>query len=147
MPPDEGELMSKRPIHFLIFKIIGVAGIAAAVYGAVLAIRGFGDFESNNFMIGGFLATFGLFVGVACILIGFRPEIARMNAKSMRYIQEENKDDLSAIASNTADIMSDAVKTTASAVGEGMRATKFCKHCGEKIDADAKFCPSCGEGQ
>ena len=139
--------MSKKPIYFLILKIVGVIGIAAAVYGAVLAIRGFGDFESNDFMIGGFLATFGLFVGISCTVVGFGPEIAKMRAKTTRYIVEENKDDLTAIASNTADIMSDAVKTTASAVGEGMRATKFCKHCGEKIDADAKFCPSCGKEQ
>ena len=139
--------MSKRPIHFLIFKIIGVVGIAAAVYGAVLAIRGFGDFESNDFMIGGFLAVLGVFVGISCTVVGFGPEIAKMRTHTARYIVEENKDDLTAIASNTADIMSDAVKTTASAVGEGMRATKFCKHCGEKIDADAKFCPSCGKEQ
>ena len=55
--------------------------------------------------------------------------------------------DLTAIASNTADIVSDAVKTTAGAVAEGIRATKFCKHCGEKIDADARFCTSCGKNQ
>ena len=98
-------------------------------------------------MIGGFLAAVGLFMGVSCSVVGFGPEIARLKAKSARYIQEESKDDLTAIASNTADIMADAVKTTASAASEGMRATKFCKHCGEKIDADAKFCPSCGKEQ
>ena len=70
-----------------------------------------------------------------------------MRAKSMRYIQEENRDDLTALASHAAEIASDAVTTTASAVAEGMRATKFCKHCGEKIDADAKFCPACGKEQ
>ena len=139
--------MSKKPIHFLIFKIVGILGIAAAVYGAVLAINGFGHFENHDFMIGGFLVTFGLFVGISCTVIGFSPEIATMKAKSARYIQEENKDDLTAIASNTADIVSDAVKTTAGAVADGMRATKFCKHCGEKIDADAKFCSSCGKKQ
>ena len=139
--------MSKKPIFFLIFKIIGVAGVAAAIYGAVLAIRGFGDFESNDFMIGGFLAVIGVFVGISCTVVGFGPEIAKMRAKTTRYIVEENKGDLTAIATNTAEIMSDAVTTTTAAAVDGMRATKFCKHCGEKIDADSKFCPSCGKEQ
>ena len=139
--------MSGKPMHFLIFKMVGVVGIAVAIWGVVLAINGFDDFESNNFMIGGFLAAIGLFAGISCSVVGFGPEIAKMRAKSMRYIQEENRDDLTAIATNAAEIASDAVTTTASAVAEGMRATKFCKHCGEKIDADAKFCPSCGKEQ
>ena len=139
--------MSGKPMHFLIFKIVGVVGIAVAIWGVVLAINGFDDFESNNFMIGGFLAVFGLFMGVSCTVAGFGPEIAKARAKTIRYIQEENKDDLTAIASNAAEIASDAVTTTASAVAEGMRATKLCKHCGEKIDADAKFCSSCGKEQ
>ena len=139
--------MSGKPMHFLIFKIVGVVGIAVAIWGVVLAINGFDDFESNSFMIGGFLAAIGLFVGISCSVVGFGPEIAKMRAKSMRYIQEENRDDLSAIATNTAEIMSDAVTTTTAAAVDGMRATKFCKHCGEKIDADAKFCPSCGKEQ
>ena len=47
--------MNKNPLYFLIFKLIGVVGIVAAVTGIILSIVGFGDFESNNFMIGGFL--------------------------------------------------------------------------------------------
>ena len=50
----------QKPKHILLFKIIGSVGIALAVYGIVLAVTGFGDFESNRFMIGGFLTTFGL---------------------------------------------------------------------------------------
>jgi len=68
-------------------------------------------------------------------------------ANTIRYIQEENKENLSAIATNNAQIMSDAVKITADAVKDGMRATKFCKHCGEKIDEESKFCSSCGKEQ
>ncbi len=139
--------MKKKPIHFLVLKIIGVLGIAVAVCGMVLVIIGFGNFESNHFMIGGFLMPFGVFVAVAGIVGGFGPEIAKMKAKSTRYIQEENKEDLTAIASNVADIVSDAVTTATAAINEGMCATKFCKHCGAKIDADARFCPSCGKEQ
>ena len=44
-----------RPRHFWIFKIIGVIGAVATFTGIVLTVAGFGDFESNHFMIGGFL--------------------------------------------------------------------------------------------
>ena len=55
----------------------------------LLSISGFGDFESNNFMIGGLMGVFGLMLAVPCLVNGFRPEIAKMNAKSIKFIQEE----------------------------------------------------------
>ena len=137
----------KKPIRFIILKIVGFVGVAVLIAGIVLAINGFGDFESNNFMIGTFLAVAGVAIAGTCLVTGFGPEIAKARANTIRYIQEENKDDLSAIATNNAQIMSDAVKITADAVKDGIRATKFCKHCGEKIDEDSKFCSSCGKEQ
>ena len=134
-----------NPGHFWIFKIIGVIGAVAAVTGIVLAISGFGDFESNNFMIGGFVAVIGVMMTAVGITIGFSPEIAKARAKTIRYIQEENKEDLSAIASGNAEIMSDAVSKTANSIANGLQNTIFCKHCGAKIDADSKFCSSCGK--
>jgi hypothetical protein len=139
--------MNKKPTHFHIFKLVGVVGVITAVVGIALAISGFGDFETNNFMIGGFMTTFGIMMGGIGLMIGFAPEISKKRFQTLRYIQEENKDDLTAIANNTAEIMSDAVTATAEAVEEGMRATKFCKHCGKKIDLDSKFCPECGGEQ
>ena len=139
--------MNKKPTHFMLFKIVGAVGFALAVLGVILVITGFNDFESNNFMIGGFLVAFGLFVGFMGTAIGFSPEIAKMGAKGARYIQEENKDNLTAIASNTADIMSAAITTTAGAIKEGFQKKKFCKHCGKEIDSDSKFCPICGKEQ
>lgn len=137
----------KKPIRFIILKIVGFVGVAVLIAGIVLAIKGFGDFESNNFMIGTFVAVAGVAIGGACLASGFGPEIAKARAKTIRYIQEENKDDLSAIATNNAQIMSDAVTITTGAVKDGIKETKFCKHCGEKIDKDSKFCASCGKEQ
>ena len=139
--------MRNKPKHLLIFKILGILGAIATVAGIVLVIIGFGDFESNHFLIGSFVAPIGLFAAVLGITIGFSPEIAKARAKTMRYIQEENKEELAAIASTHAEIMRDAVATTAGAVADGMRETKFCKHCGTKIDGDAKYCPACGKAQ
>jgi hypothetical protein len=134
-----------RPRHFWIFKIIGVIGAVATVTGIVLTVAGFGDFESNNFMIGSFVAVIGVMMTALGIAIGFGPEIAKARAKTLRYIQEENKDDLTAIANNSAEIMSDAVSKTANAIANGVQKTMFCKHCGARIDADSTFCSRCGK--
>ena len=134
-----------RPRHFWIFKIIGVIGAVATVTGIVLTVTGFGDFESNNFMIGSFVAVIGVMMTALGITIGFGPEIAKARAKTLRYIQEENKDDLTAMANNSAEIMSDAVSKTANAIANGVQKTMFCKHCGARIDADSTFCSRCGK--
>ena len=120
-------------------------GVITAVVGIVLAISGFGDFETNNFMIGGLLTVIGMMATAIGIMIGFGPEIAKARVQTARYIQEETKDDLTAIASNSAEITKDAVTTTAEAIREGMEIKKYCKHCGAKIDSDAKFCTACGK--
>lgn len=137
--------MNKKPTHFHIFKLVGVVGVITAVVGIVLAISGFGDFETNNFMIGGLLTVIGMMATAIGIMIGFGPEIAKARVQTARYIQEETKDDLTAIASNSAEITKDAVTTTAEAIREGMEIKKYCKHCGAKIDSDAKFCTACGK--
>ena len=133
------------PRYFWIFKIIGVIGAVATVTGIVLAITGFGDFESNNFMIGTFVSVIGVMMTAFGIAVGFGPEIAKARAKTLRYIQEKNKEDLTAIATNSAEIMSDAVSKTANAIADGAQKTMFCKHCGAKIDIDSTFCSRCGK--
>ena len=138
---------NNKPKHFIVFKIIGFIGIILAIIGFVLTFTGFGDFDSNNFMIGGFMATFGLFIGISCLMIGFSPEITKMSAKSAKYIQQENKEDFIDIASNTAEIASKAITKTTTAIKKGLDDKIFCKHCGEKIDSDSKFCNKCGKEQ
>lgn len=139
--------MDKKPLYFLTFKILGCVGVVALICGIILAVSGFGDFESNNFMIGTFVAVGGMALTMFGMLIGFAPEMAKASAKTLKYIQEENKEDLTAIANNNAEIMRDAISTTASAIADGVKKTMFCKHCGAKIDADSKFCSSCGKEQ
>ena len=76
--------MNKKPIKFLIFKIIGVVGLVVAFIGGFKSCNGFGDFESNDFMVGGIMLTFGLFVGIACLVTGFMPEISKSTAKTVQ---------------------------------------------------------------
>ena len=138
----------KKPRYYLIFKIIGFIGIGIVVAGLILSVTGFGDFESNNFMIGMFLAPIGLFISAFCLAQGFRPEMTRMSAQSMRYIQNENKEIFTDIANTTAEITQNAIAQTAKAVSDGISGDKiYCKHCGAMIDSDSKFCSKCGKEQ
>ena len=138
----------KKPIYFLILKIVGFCAAVGAIVGVILAISGFGDFESNKFMIGGIVATTCIFLTVPCLIFGFTPEITKAQAKAGKYVLDKNKEDLKDIASMHADIQSEAIKKTAEAVKEGISEKKiFCKHCGASIDADSKFCSKCGKEQ
>ena len=141
----------KQPIIFIILKILALLLLAAPITGIVLSVKGFGDFESNNFMIGGILTTFGIFLTFLCAAIGFSPEIKKLTIKTQKYQIEENKQDLTDIANATAEIHKNAVKTTASAVKEGFsepdEPQMYCKHCGAEIDADSSFCKKCGKPQ
>ena len=136
-----------KPKHFLVLKIIGIIALVAVVIGAYLVIVGFGDFESDNFMIGALTATLGVMIAIPCLIMGFSPEIAKTSTKTARYIQEENKEDLTEMANTTADIMGEATAKMAKSFREGFNDYKFCKHCGAKIDADSKFCSKCGKEQ
>lgn len=139
---------NKKPKHYLILKIVGFVFVAVAIAGIVLSITGFGNFENNNFMIGGFMTSFGLFLGIGCLVGGFSPEMSRLATKSTKYIQQQNKDDLTDIANTSADIGSGAITKTARAIKKGLSEnTKFCIRCGEEIPESAMFCSKCGEKQ
>ena len=141
------ENKNQKPKHLLIFKVLGLICALVAVFGFVLVFKGFGNFENNNFMLGAFMATFGLFLAAAFLMIGFKPEITKMATKSAKYIQQENQEDLTDIVNTTADIASGAIIKTVKAVKKGIKDTKFCKHCGSEIDADSTFCKECGGEQ
>ena len=141
------ENKNQKPQHFLIFKILGCVFAVVAIIGFVLVFTGFGDFENNNFMLGGFMSTFGLFLAITFLMLGFKPEIAKISTKSTKYIQQQNQEDLTNIANTTADIAGGAITKTTRAIKKGFKDTKFCKHCGAEIDADSKFCNSCGGEQ
>ena len=136
-----------KPKHFLVFKIVGFVGILLLIFGIILTIKGFGDFESNNFMIGAFVSPLGLFISAIGLSIGFKPEIRKKSIQSYKYIQEQNKEDLKEIISSTAKITEDAITTTAKAVKNGVDNVIYCKYCGAQIDTDSVFCKKCGKAQ
>ncbi|MBO5328444.1 MAG: zinc ribbon domain-containing protein [Clostridia bacterium] len=136
---------NNKPKHFIVFKIVGFIGIIISIVGFILV--SFADFKFNNIMIGTLMGTFGSAIGISCLFIGFRPEITKLATQSSKNIQQENKEDLKGIATNTADIVSDAITKTTTAIKKGLDDKIFCKHCGEKIDSDSKFCNKCGKMQ
>ena len=137
--------MNKKPIIFLIFKILGFIGVAMFVFGIIQLVSGFGEFEDNSFVIGMFMMPFGLFLGTMGIVVGFRPEITKHTIKTAKYLQEENKEELKKIMSTVAKINSEAVTVTTQAAKEGLKETMHCKYCGQKIDIDSQFCKHCGQ--
>ena len=148
-------MKNHKPIHFLILKIIGFALLAVGVFILVNGLRTqVPDMGEDNWFDSSRDKSFTIFGGIACcfislpfLLLGFRPEIAKMKVKSAKYIQQANKEDLTDIVSDTADIAGDAVTKTTRAIKKGLADTMYCKHCGAEIDRDSKFCSVCGQAQ
>ena len=71
---------------------------------------------------------------------------ALLNAKKRIY--DENEDVLRDLNTRQAKASRESVKITAQAIKEGLSGEKsYCKHCGALIDEDSKFCKKCGESQ
>ena len=81
------------------------------------------------------------------LFVGFSPNIMSMNAKTVKYMQQENKEVLKDIATTSAEISEEAIVKKTKAVKKGLvsKETMYCKHCGQEIDADSKFCKKCGK--
>ena len=137
--------MQKKPIFYLIFKIIGLIGIVIFIFGLIKLVTGFGDFESNDYLVGMFMMPIGVLIGFSGLITGFKPEISKFSIKSAKYIQEQNKEELQHLMKTSAEIGAEAVTTTAHAASEGLRKTIYCKHCGNEVDADSQFCKYCGK--
>ena len=142
----------KEPKHFLIFRIIG---FLLLFIGALLIVLGCAVFRTERSVGDGTIMNFALFVPgvflcifcIPCLITGFAPKINKMQIESHKYMQQSNKNNLKDIASTSADITGDAVTKTAKAIKNGLKETKFCKHCGAEIDYDSKFCKECGKNQ
>ncbi len=85
-----------------------------------------------------------------------KPDIEKMGTDAgnaavniKKNILDENEDVLKEMAEKEANIEKGAIKTKSKAVREGLLGedTIYCKHCGNVIDADSKFCKSCGKEQ
>ena len=165
----------KEPRHLGVLRVLAtvllIIGIVLIVLG-VGVVRQSSNFGGSRPTPALFVpGIFAAFFSIPCFVIGFSAKIGKMHMEKIKYmqelnketmtdiasnsmeqikyIQEKNKETMTDIVSNTADIASEGITKTTRAVKKGLKddenATKFCKHCGEKIDADSRFCKRCGE--
>jgi len=144
-----------KPKHFLVLKIIG---FTLLVVGVVILFKGLSmqvpDIGEDNWFNASRSKSITIFGGITCcfmslpfLLLGFSPAISKIRVKSAKYIQKENKEELTDIVSSTADIASEAITKTTKAMNKSLTNTIYCKHCGAEIDSDSKFCAKCGQPQ
>lgn len=146
----------KEPKHLIILRTLGfvllISGVILIVLGFAVVRKYDPVFDRTSPTPALFVpGIFAAFFSIPCLIIGFSAKISKMQMDTAKYIQEKNKETMTDIVSNTADIASEGITKTTRAVKKGLKddenATKFCKHCGEKIDIDSKFCKKCGEEQ
>ena len=105
----------------------------------------------NIMFYGAFILTGAGFIFIIAMMFSpkLRGKMMSKQVKSVRYMVDESKDDIHNISSDMADATKDGIRTTVSAIREGIKGeqTNYCKHCGASIDADSKFCKSCGKEQ
>ena len=71
----------------------------------------------------------------------FRAKFFAHQMKAEKYMLEENEEMLKDINRRSANVSKDGVEITARALKKGLSGeTIYCKHCGNSIDADSKFC-------
>ena len=142
---------NQKPKIFTVLKIVAPIML---ILGVVLIILGTAVFPltwgSSSVAPNAALFAPGMiiaFLSIPCFFIAFMPNINKTMIKTAKYIQEDNKEDLTDLADTTADITSGAITKTTRAVKKGLTDTKYCRHCGEQIEADSKFCKHCGNEQ
>lgn len=110
-----------------------------------------------------------VFVILSLFFPRFRAKMLSRNVKSLKYMTDYTKDDISDIANNTiesahriyknneetlrninnmkASIKKDAIEATVRSIKKGIVDDDkiYCKHCGEAIDKDSTFCKACGK--
>ena len=135
---------NKKPKFFLVLKIVSICML---VVGVTLIVLGTTKYKIDDYMLNPALFAPGMFLSIMslpCFIISFLPEIQKLGVKTVKYMQNANKEDLKDISTQSVDIRSDAIKNTAKSIKEGIKDTVYCKECGAVIDADSKYCKECG---
>lgn len=150
----------KKPLIFLILKIVGAFLFVAGVITALTAIGVNNDTVALAVRIG--VGAILVMFGVSICFSGFYIELRKLHVQTQNYIINNNKEDLTQIVETGADITSaginrvadkssGAITKTVGAIKRGITEDadpqKYCKHCGAQIDADALFCEKCGKKQ
>lgn len=133
--------MDKKEKHERTKRILKIVGPIVAAAGLILAVVGFVSFFSS-FGSGGMPSLFWCaFVGMPVFVIGLGITFTAFRREIATYQKNES----APVINEFAEDIKPAVQSVASAVRETAAAQDaICPNCGEKNDADAKFCKNCG---
>lgn len=138
-------MKNNKPKFFLVLKIVSACML---VIGVVLVILGTTKFKTEEGLLNPALFAPGIILlsfSIPCFVFGFLPEIQKLGVKTIKYMQDANKEDLKDISTQSASIRSEAIKSVSKSIKEGIKDTMYCKECGAVIDVDSKFCKECGK--
>lgn len=133
--------MDKKEKHERTKRILKIVGPIVAAAGLILAVVGFVSFFSS-FGDDGMPSLFWCaFVGMPVFVIGLGITFTAFRREIATY----HKNESAPVINEFAEDIKPAVQSVASAVRETAAAQDaICPDCGEKNDADAKFCKNCG---
>ena len=133
--------MDKKEKHERIKRTLKIVGPIVTVAGLILAVVGFVSFFSS-FGDDGMPSLFWCaFVGMPVFVIGLGITFTAFRREIATY----HKNESAPVINEFAEDIKPAVQSVASAVRETAAAQDaICPDCGEKNDADAKFCKNCG---
>mgnify|MGYP001622929487 FL=1 len=133
--------MDKKEKHERTKRILKIVGPIVAAAGLILAVVGFVSFFSS-FGGDGMPSLFWCaFVGMPVFVIGLGITFTAFRREIATY----HKNESAPVINEFAEVIKPAVQSVASAVRETAAAQDAtCPNCGEKNDADAKFCKNCG---
>ena len=133
--------MDKKEKHERTKRILKIVGPIVAAAGLILAVVGFVSFFSS-FGGDGMPSLFWCaFVGMPVFVIGLGITFTAFRREIATY----HKNESAPVINEFAEVIKPAVQSVASAVRETAAAQDaICPNCGEKNDADAKFCKNCG---
>ena len=132
--------MDKKEKHERTKRTLKIVGPIVAAAGLILAVVGFVSFFSS-FGGDGMPSLFWCaFVGMPVFVIGLGITFTAFR----REIATNHKNESAPVINEFAEDIKPAVQSVASAVRETAAQDAICPNCGEKNDADAKFCKNCG---
>ena len=132
--------MDKKEKHERTKRILKIVGPIVAAAGLILAVVGFVSFFSS-FGGDGMPSLFWCaFVGMPVFVIGLGITFTAFRREIATY----HKNESAPVINEFAEDIKPAVQSVGSPVRETAAQDAICPNCGEKNDADAKFCKNCG---
>ena len=137
-----------RKLKIAAFCVLG-AGIILIVLGAVFIAKSIIPAGIPCLVIG----FISMGISLMLLMTGFIPNFSNYTIKSTQYIQDINKEELEEMMSTRAEITKEGASVLFDAFNESANKAKeqrkkvYCKHCGQQIDEDSRFCKFCGKEQ